>query len=694
MINIFRLLFKVLHFDEPKVGHYEMSCPEFCNEVAKIKFVRSNSPLSKELAILSKRSDLTPEQVIAALDCYLQINQLPSSAIIANSLPRIASFCFATQGDEFVLGQSLKLLPSDQVKAEKFRFYFLTPRLPQAKLNKKQFVDVLMSGKWTWLFLCLLISIPPVLLSAVIQLLQEPLFDTLVPEANIPFIVIIGFATVVTQISSQAITTLGSLYQEYFNTRVELETQVAAASRFLSAKSGTLPPKDAGSWRMTFSVASAFLGSLQTASISIPLAIISMIANMFVVGAFVDSSGIINLFLLLLIPSLITVGISYASANISVRLMGQESRLESIIYDVVKQIRNIWLLGMEDNYSKRFAIARSQMASNVIITGFMDSISSIISSVFQGFLYAYIFYQYYRGVIQPSVATITPGSLLVIYFAIGTISGALDSLSGDFVSIAQSLPTYWTPNALRDITKFRSQKPFQPYPPPARIRFNEVIFTQGDQTIPFPKPLSFEFVIGSSYALMGASGAGKSTLLRLLIGNLEPISGAIQLFDEQGFESKYELQNTKLLFLSQDTTLCGSTLQDVVDPGRCCEINELEAACKQLDLDKVLDNLPLRWKTPINEFSRDLSLGQLQLFKISRCLLDDYDIILSDEPTCNLPEDLHRKALALLNSRSKTHISVLHRESAIDLFDSVVVIESDSSVTISPTTAQANLDIQ
>jgi ATP-binding cassette subfamily B protein len=217
-----------------------------------------------------------------------------------------------------------------------------------------------------------------------------------------------------------------------------------------------------------------------------------------------------------------------------------------------------------------------------------------------------------------------------------------------------------------------------------------VTYTAGDADYPFSQAVSLTLKADKSYALVGPSGSGKSTLIGLLIGHLNPRSGSIQLFDENQQKLDHSLVDCRLLVLSQETNLCGSRLSDVVDPSKNIPIETLEEACAQLELTQLLDSLPLRWQTPVNEFSRDLSLGQLQRFKIARALVADYDIIISDEATCHLPEDQHLAMMQLLNQRSRIHLSVLHRTSALHLFDEVIEIDRQGHISMNPVSISAS----
>jgi len=637
------------------------------------------------LSAISRQENLKPEDLLQQLSGLFQINELSFNARQLSSLSRLSQVAFLVHDGMLLPAECIQESNISFGVSDQPRVFFLSATLPKQKLTKKQFVNTLMDRRWSIIALAIGLGSPPVIASAVAELLQQPLFDNFVPEGRISPIILVGFATIILQLSAQIFTTMQTLAQSYFTQNLDLETKVATAQRFLSAETSALPQKDIGSWRLTFSVASAFLGSINALLISIPLAVISMIANILVIGAFTDLSAVWNLFLILLIPTGISIIISYLSSNISVRVIGQQSSVESTIYDTVRQIRGIWLTNTESVYVNRFIRARVAMSKSLLRSGSLDATGSVINGLFQGFLYAFIFYQYYRSYLDPSKSNLSVGSLLVIYFAIGSLSGSLASIAQDLVSIAQSLPTYWMPNAIRDISSFSKPRTTSFVAPPQCIVLSDLKYTAANVDYPFSQPISLELNLNRSYALVGPSGSGKSTLISLLIGHLNPRSGSVQLYDENQQVLPHNLTDCRLLVLGQDASACGSYLSDVVDPSRHVPIEKLEDACRQLGLSQLLDSLPLRWKTPVNEFSRDLSLGQLQRFKIARALVKDYDIIISDEATCHLPEDQHLEIMELLNKRSKLHISVLHRVSALSLFDNAIVIDRSGGVSIQPT---------
>jgi ABC-type bacteriocin/lantibiotic exporter with double-glycine peptidase domain len=639
--------------------------------------------LKDQLDTLSDSPQLSAQGLIGFLGEYISLNPVEPSALAVGHLRELCPICFALRE-----GQFLPCIWFDEGATAIERLgeatvYLASEKLPEEKLTKLAFVGLFAKGRKAAFVMLLVLGVPIVLLSIIPELLQEPLFDNYIPEANIPAIILVGVASIAMQLSSQVIGGVSQLYQTQFENQVELATRTAVALRFLSASPQALPARDVGSWRISLQVAGSFLSSLQSLLVSIPLAIFSLLVNLIVVGAFTDPLGAAKLFLVLMIPTVISVIVTLVSSNLYVRIMGQQSRLEAIIFDVVKQIRAISMLGTKNVFVTRFQRSRTAIAESMVRSGMVGASAGIVSSIANAALYSYIFLQYYNSVTSTtSQSQQTVGSLLVIYFAVGTISGSLDQIGNECVSIIQTLPTYWTSNPLRDISAYRAMPTGDAQQNLGRIDLKDLTYLAPGLEGPFPHPIDLSLPCPAKVAIVGPSGSGKSTFLRLLAGNLSPKQGEVLLADDDGVFIKGGLAAVKTLVISQEVRLFGSTLRDVLDPQDVHSLEQLDAAAEKAGLTAVLDSLPLRWKTPVSEYSRDLSLGQLQLFKIARVLLGNYTVVLSDEPTCHLPEEMHLEAIRMINDNCQLHISTLHRRSGLKLFDTVLSINKSGGIEV------------
>ena len=143
------------------------------------------------------------------------------------------------------------------------------------------------------------------------------------------------------------------------------------------------------------------------------------------------------------------------------------------------------------------------------------------------------------------------------------------------------------------------------------------------------KNITAEFEKGKFYAILGPSGCGKSTLLSL-IGGLDQPSGGIILYENQNL-SKIGLQNHRknnVAFVFQNFNLL-----------------EYMTAEENVALISELPSLPILEKVGLSSVEarrnvKKLSGGQQQRVAIARALASERQLLLADEPTGNLDEEM------------------------------------------------------
>ena len=143
------------------------------------------------------------------------------------------------------------------------------------------------------------------------------------------------------------------------------------------------------------------------------------------------------------------------------------------------------------------------------------------------------------------------------------------------------------------------------------------------------KGVSLSIEEGKMYAILGPSGCGKTTLLSLMGGLDSPSNGQI-LYDGKDIEkaglSAHRKNNVAFIFQSYN-------LIDYLTP------KENVALTSKLPPQPILERVGLTGEESRRNVLK-LSGGQQQRVAIARALASDAKVILADEPTGNLDEDI------------------------------------------------------
>ena len=170
---------------------------------------------------------------------------------------------------------------------------------------------------------------------------------------------------------------------------------------------------------------------------------------------------------------------------------------------------------------------------------------------------------------------------------------------------------------------------------------------------------------GEFVALRGASGAGKSTLLHLLGGLDRPDSGTIRVCgSDLGTLSTSALtafRNRRVGFIFQAYHLLPEldTVENAALPARMARMPAKQAQAKA---EELLHRVGLAERFGHRPY--ELSGGEQQRVAIARCLINDPELILADEPTGNLDTktgaEIIEVLLALRADRGTTLVIATH----------------------------------
>ena len=186
------------------------------------------------------------------------------------------------------------------------------------------------------------------------------------------------------------------------------------------------------------------------------------------------------------------------------------------------------------------------------------------------------------------------------------------------------------------------------------------------------RDITFTLEPGSFHFLSGPSGAGKTSLMSLLYLGRRPTRGVISMFGQPLStlgRTQMDALRQRIGVVFQDFRLMGhlSAFDNVALPLRIAgrpekEIRDnVEELMHWVGLGEALQSLP-----------STLSGGQQQRIAIARAVIARPRLLLADEPTGNLDDDIGYRLMHLfeqLNRMGTTIVIATHNQSMMDRFN-------------------------
>ncbi len=140
--------------------------------------------------------------------------------------------------------------------------------------------------------------------------------------------------------------------------------------------------------------------------------------------------------------------------------------------------------------------------------------------------------------------------------------------------------------------------------------------------VPVLEHISLEAEPGQSVCVLGPNGGGKTTLFRVLLGELEPTSGRVELSGRPAYMAQTERTRLDFPVTALDVALMGTLASGRwwLPPRRA----ERSAAAAALERVGLADSAGIRFG--------ELSGGQRQRTLLARALVQQAPVLLLDEP--------------------------------------------------------------
>jgi ABC-type branched-subunit amino acid transport system ATPase component len=167
--------------------------------------------------------------------------------------------------------------------------------------------------------------------------------------------------------------------------------------------------------------------------------------------------------------------------------------------------------------------------------------------------------------------------------------------------------------------------------------------TVGYNGVPIVHGVSLDLVAGATACVVGPNGCGKSTLLKGLAGLVKPMGGTVELMDRGDITmmSTADRAANGMGYVPQiDDVFKPLTVEENITIGGYTLPRTKVAANK----DRVLELFP-RLKTMLKRHAGVLSGGERKMLAMARVLMLEPTVLLLDEPTAGLTEEMATRLL-------------------------------------------------
>ena len=225
----------------------------------------------------------------------------------------------------------------------------------------------------------------------------------------------------------------------------------------------------------------------------------------------------------------------------------------------------------------------------------------------------------------------------------------------------------------RTVQSAYSEEPIASSQPPD-IKVNEITFQWPGGSRKIFQDFSLSVKAGSQFGIIGPNGSGKSTLLGLILGVLQPTSGAVLLGNIDCRD--YVKHSKNIGYVSDDPYLFLGTIRENLLYGAERDITDADLieALQKVGMEADIMENPRGLDASLREDGEGLSSGQMQRLALARAFLRKPTLLILDEASANLDRAVELEIATILKELKDhcTTLIVSHKPGILKYADEVI----------------------
>ncbi|KAF4442024.1 multidrug resistance [Fusarium acutatum] len=294
------------------------------------------------------------------------------------------------------------------------------------------------------------------------------------------------------------------------------------------------------------------------------------------------------------------------------------------------------------------------------------------------------------------VATLALVVISIAVVQMNTSGGSLGLALFNIVGLGQSVKGvvfFWTSleitlgavARIRDFTQDTKSehesdaKPSVEWPSRGEIHFSDVTLTHSTSLPPTISNLTLDIKAGSKMAICGRTGSGKSTLVNSLLGLVQVSSGLISVDDVDISTLAKDEVRSRFVVLPQESLILSVSIREYAKLFGISDKQEIIQGLKKTGLWQTIEQ---GGGLDMIASSDTFSHGERQLFAMTLACLKKGKIVLMDEPTSHVDNDIQTQLRQTVFDTfpDSTVLCVTHQVATIVEFDIVLVLDDGKIV--------------